>query len=144
MARILVVDDSATVRRVAQRALDSAGFEVVLASDGREGLEVASATVPDLVITDFVMPHMNGFQLVQALRGIANLARVPVVLMSAKADRIGEGFVAQTGALDAITKPFSPEALIAVATHALARVAASASAQAPSPAIDLRRTIEAE
>src|SRR5687767_10998723 len=119
MARILVVDDSITIRRVVERALTSAGFEVMLAEDGRDALERASASPPDLVITDFVMPHLNGFQFVQALRGIANLADVPVVLMSAKADRIGEGFVAQTGALDAITKPFSPEALIAVATHAL-------------------------
>lgn len=122
--RILVVDDSTTVRRVVERTLLGAGFEVLLAVDGREGLEVASAKVPDLVLVDFVMPHMNGFQLCQALRAIDNLARVPVVLMSAKADRIGDGFLAQTGAVDAITKPFSPEALLAVTTHALARAAA--------------------
>lgn len=121
--RILVVDDSATVRRVVERTLASAGFEVALAADGREGLEVASGAPPDLLLVDFVMPHMNGFQLCQALRAIDNLAHVPVVLMSAKADRIGEGFLAQTGALDAITKPFSPEALLAVTTHALARAA---------------------
>jgi DNA-binding response OmpR family regulator len=121
--RVLVVDDSTTVRRVAQRALADAGFEVVLAADGREGFEAAGRTSPDLVIVDFVMPHMNGFQMCQALRGIANLAHVPIVLMSAKADRIGEGFLSQTGAVDAITKPFSPEALLAVATHALAKAA---------------------
>jgi DNA-binding response OmpR family regulator len=121
--RVLVVDDSSTVRRVVERTLIDAGFDVLLAADGREGLEVASARVPDLVLVDFVMPHMNGFQLCQALRAIDNLARVPVVLMSAKADRIGDGFLAQTGAVDAITKPFSPEALLAVATHALARAA---------------------
>ncbi|MDQ3036194.1 MAG: response regulator, partial [Myxococcota bacterium] len=122
--RILVVDDSTTVRRVVERTLREAGFEVCLAADGREGLDVASAKVPDLVLVDFVMPHMNGFQLCQALRSIDNLARVPIVLMSAKADRIGDGFLAQTGAVDAITKPFSPEALLAVTTHALARAAA--------------------
>ncbi|WP_236604679.1 DUF4388 domain-containing protein [Sandaracinus amylolyticus] len=129
--RVLVVDDSSTVRRVVERTLVQAGFEVVLAADGREGLERASATVPDLVLVDFVMPHMNGFQLCQALRGIDNLARVPVVLMSAKADRIGDGFLAQTGALDAITKPFSPEALLAVTTHAMARAAAQSSPPPP-------------
>ncbi|AKF07801.1 two-component response regulator [Sandaracinus amylolyticus] len=119
------------MRRVVERTLVQAGFEVVLAADGREGLERASAMVPDLVLVDFVMPHMNGFQLCQALRGIDNLARVPVVLMSAKADRIGDGFLAQTGALDAITKPFSPEALLAVTTHAMARAAAQSSPPPP-------------
>lgn len=130
--RILVVDDSATVRRVVERTLVGAGFEVELAVDGRDGLEVATAMVPDLVLLDFVMPHMNGFQLCQALRAVDNLARVPVVLMSAKADRIAEGFLAQTGAVDAITKPFSPEALLAVTSHALAR-AAELSTPPPTP-----------
>jgi CheY-like chemotaxis protein len=119
--RILVVDDSATIRRVVERTLRGAGYEVELASDGREALEKVQADVPDLVITDFVMPHMNGLRFVQAMRQVQNLADVPVVLMSAKADKIGDGFVAQTGALDAITKPFSPEALLAFTGHALAR-----------------------
>src|SRR6478609_6097014 len=107
--------------------LTSAGFDVELAADGKEGLERAAARTPDLVLTDFVMPHMNGLRFIQSLRAIHNLASVPVVLMSAKADRIGESFVAQTGALDAITKPFSPEALLAVTTHALAPRPPSAS-----------------
>lgn len=130
--RVLVVDDSRTVRRVVERMLVSAGFEVDLAADGKEALERATARAPDLVLTDFVMPHMNGLRFVQSLRAVSNLASVPVVLMSAKADRIGESFVAQTGALDAITKPFSPEALLAVATHALARAEAE-SMPPPAP-----------
>ncbi len=121
--RVLVVDDSATVRRVVGRTLGQAGYEVSLAADGREALDRAQAQVPDLVLVDFVMPHMNGLRFVQAMRQVANLAHVPVVLMSAKADKIGDGFVAQTGALDAITKPFSPEALLAVTGHALSRAA---------------------
>ena len=116
-----MVDDSRTIRRVVARTLSEAGFDVELAADGREALELATARVPDLVLTDFVMPHMNGLRFIQSLRAVHNLAAVPVVLMSAKADRIAESFVTQTGALDAITKPFSPEALLAVATHALAR-----------------------
>jgi DNA-binding response OmpR family regulator len=133
--RILVVDDSRTVRRVVERALVAAGFDVELAVDGREALERATQHVPDLVLTDFVMPNMNGLRFVQSLRGIANLKSVPVVLMSAKADKIGESFVLQTGALDAITKPFSPEALLAVATNALARADAD-STPPPAPTLD--------
>jgi CheY-like chemotaxis protein len=119
--RILVVDDSATVRRVVSRTLRDAGYEVSLAADGREALERVQAQVPDLVLVDFVMPHMNGLRFVQAMRQVQNVADVPVVLMSAKADKIGDGFLAQTGALDAITKPFSPDALLAVTGHALTR-----------------------
>ena len=129
--RILVVDDSSTVRRVVERTLMEAGFEVSLAGDGREGLERAHEVVPDLVLVDFVMPQMNGFQMCQAMRQVANLAGVPVVLMSAKADRIAESFIAQTGALDAISKPFSPEALLAVTTHALAKAAQRDAAPKP-------------
>ncbi len=131
MPRVLVVDDSATIRRVARRTLSQAGFEVLLAGDGREALELVQREVPDLVLVDFVMPHMNGLKLVQAMRRIANLEHVPVVLMSAKADKIGDGFLAQTGALDAIGKPFSPEALLTVTEHALTR----ASDTEPPPAM---------
>ncbi|MCZ7683931.1 MAG: response regulator [Sandaracinaceae bacterium] len=136
--RVLVVDDSATVRRVVGRTLGQAGYEVSLAADGREALDRAQAQVPDLVLVDFVMPHMNGLRFVQAMRQVANLAHVPVVLMSAKADKIGDGFVAQTGALDAITKPFSPEALLAVTGHALSR-AAERSTERDTPPLSLRR-----
>ncbi|MBX3268881.1 MAG: response regulator [Sandaracinaceae bacterium] len=121
MARVLVVDDSATVRRVVRRTLTQAGFDVSAAADGREGLELAQREPPDIVLVDFVMPQMNGLKFVQAMRRIANLEHVPVVLMSAKADKIGDGFLAQTGALDAIGKPFSPEALLTVTEHALSR-----------------------
>lgn len=140
--RILVVDDSATVRRVVGRTLTQAGYEVRLAKGGREALDDAQAHAPDLVLTDFVMPHMNGLRFVQAMRQIANLSAVPVVLMSAKADKIGDGFVAQTGAIDAITKPFSPEALLAVTGHALSRWAEPAArhdTERPPPSSEIER-----
>jgi DNA-binding response OmpR family regulator len=135
--QVLVVDDSRTVRRVVERTLRAAGFDVVLAADGKEALDRAGERTPDLVLTDFVMPGMNGLRFVQSMRAVANLASVPVVLMSAKADRIGESFVAQTGALDAITKPFSPEALLAVTTNALARAEAMSMPPPPPLAEDV-------
>ena len=132
MPRVLVVDDSATIRRVVRRTLSQAGFDVDVACDGRDGLDLAQRDVPDLVLVDFVMPHMNGLKFVQAMRRVSNLEHVPVVLMSAKADKIGDGFLAQTGALDAINKPFSPEALLTVTEHALTR----ASDTEPPPPLD--------
>lgn len=136
MVRVLVVDDSATVRRVVRRTLSQAGYEVSIAVDGKDALEIVQREVPDLVLVDFVMPIMNGLMFVHAMRRVANLEHIPVVLMSAKADKIGDGFLAQTGALDAISKPFSPAALLTVTEHALAR---SVDTDAPPPTEGLDR-----
>ena len=72
------------------------------------------------MLIDFVMPKLNGYQLAQAL-AVERLRTLPIVLMSAKADQIGERFIKSTGALDAITKPFAPEAIVTVVGHALSR-----------------------
>ncbi len=132
--RVLVVDDSPTIRKVVSAVLERHGFEAVQAADGQAALEklVGSARAVqndpadeaqkiDIVLVDFVMPRMNGFQLCRAIRNDAELRATPVVLMSAKSDRIREHFVQQTGAIDAITKPFEAQALIAVIENAIRR-----------------------
>jgi DNA-binding response OmpR family regulator len=133
--RVLVIDDSTTVRRVVSRTLTEAGYEAHQAADGREGLEMVQRLAPDLVLLDYVMPHMDGLAFMKALRGIHNLRHVPVVLMSARADRLAESFCRDTGALDAISKPFGPDALLAMTANALdrARRAARESAGEAEP-----------
>lgn len=123
-SRILVVDDSPTIRNVVSDILERHGYEPQLASDGQDALDALSSgeVKADLVLVDFVMPRMNGYQFCRALRENAELATTPVVLMSAKADRIREQFVQQTGAFDAISKPFDSRALVAVVENALRRV----------------------
>ena len=102
------------------------------ASDGQAALEKLSQAADsqgdedgvapiDLVLVDFVMPRMNGFQFCRAVRETARLRTTPIVLMSAKSDRIRDHFVEQTGAMDAITKPFDAQALIAVIENAIKR-----------------------
>jgi len=124
-ARILVVDDSNTIRRVVCGILERHGFEPAPAADGQLAVEaLTSAETPfDLVLLDFVMPKMNGFQFCRAIRAREEWKRLPVLLMSAKTDRIREQFVQQTGAIDAITKPFDAQALVAAVENALKRVA---------------------
>jgi DNA-binding response OmpR family regulator len=123
---ILVIDDSPTIRKVVSANLRKAGYRVEVAGDGQEGLELAKELSPRLILLDFVMPRMNGFQFCLAMRKVQGLARVPVVLMSAKGDKIGAKFIQQMGAVDSITKPFSPEALLAVSGHVLAKYSSMA------------------
>jgi CheY-like chemotaxis protein len=118
-ARVLVVDDSPTIRRVVAAALQGAGYDVVVAAGGEAGLSEARAARPDLVLLDFVMPGMNGYQFIKAMDGDDALLSVPVVLMCTRSDQIGDAALRQMGVLDTITKPFSPEAILAVATWAL-------------------------
>jgi DNA-binding response OmpR family regulator len=126
--RILVVDDSSTIRSVVSAILEKSGYEPRVAADGQDAYEaLASGDVKaDLVLLDFVMPRMNGYEFCRALRANAELAATPVVLMSARADHIREHFVQQTGALDAITKPFDRQALVTVIDNALRKVNAKA------------------
>ncbi|MCA9589350.1 MAG: response regulator [Myxococcales bacterium] len=133
--RILVVDDSPTIRRVVCSILERQGYDAAQAIDGEDALEalVSGEVKADLLLVDFVMPRLNGYQLCRELRARPELAAMPVVLMSAKGDRIREQFVSQTGALDAITKPFDPRALVAVIENALRRASAGRGSSARLP-----------
>ena len=133
--RVLVVDDSPTIRRVVGAVLERRGFEAIPAADGQAALDrLLSSTSGgggdgqpdtkiDVVLLDFVMPRMNGFQLCRAIRQNDELRSMPVILMSAKSDHIRDHFVQQTGAIDAITKPFDARALVAVVENAVRRAA---------------------
>jgi DNA-binding response OmpR family regulator len=132
----LVVDDSPTIRKVVESVLRARGFETLTAGDGREALDLLSEHHVDLVLLDFVMPVMNGFQFCRELRANKATERLPVVLMSAKGDKIRGQFVEQTGAIDAITKPFDPRALLAVVENALRKPTSTSPRSEPPPARD--------
>lgn len=101
-------------------ALAAAGYEVETAVDGADGLERVQRGRFDLMLVDFVMPRLNGYQVAQAMRAIPGLQRLPIVLVSAKAEQIGERFVSQTGASSVLQKPFTPQALLDAVARALA------------------------
>lgn len=123
--RVLVVDDNATLRRIMRRVLEAAGYEVETAADGAEGLERAQRERFDLMLVDFVMPRLNGYQVVQAMRSLPALQELPVVLVSARAEQIGERFVTQTGALAVVQKPFTPDELTRAVGRAFEGIAAA-------------------
>ena len=121
--KVLVIDDSPTILKVVQLVLAKAGYEVQTAADGEAGITQARQSKPDLILLDFVMPKMNGYQVCRAIAEDSDLKDVPVVLMSAKGDQVGERFVKVMGIVDYITKPFSPEAITAVVTHTINKYA---------------------
>jgi len=108
---VLVADDDAWLLRMVHTVLEKRGYSVELASDGEEAIERAIARPPDLLITDVMMPRMDGWTLVRALRARAELIHLPVIFLTALSsdeDRI-RGF--RLGADDFLPKPFRFEEL---------------------------------
>ncbi len=112
-ARVLVADDNADMREYLARLLRSAGYRVTTVTDGQAALDAVRVTVPDLVISDVMMPRLDGLGLVAALRGDARTAAVPVLLLSARAGQEASIEGLQAGADDYLVKPFSAAELLA-------------------------------
>lgn len=135
--RLLVVDDDAWILRMVTTVLEKRGYEIITAQDGEDGFEKAVAEKPDLVITDVMMPKMDGWTLVKALRSKADFAFTPVIFLTALGsdeDRI-KGF--RLGADDYLPKPFRFEELDLRVANALRRrqqVESTTRAQARAPA----------
>jgi signal transduction histidine kinase len=111
-AEVLLVDDNADMRRL---LADLVGkhYRIRLASNGREALEKLRERVPDLVLTDVMMPEMTGTELCSAIKSNPQLARVPVMLVTSKAEREMKIKGLELGADDYVTKPFHPRELLA-------------------------------
>ena len=109
---VLVVDDDPVILRLLQVNFELEGIEVVTAPDGEEGLKIAQSEPPDLVISDIMMPKVNGLELLAALRSSPDTAAMPVILLSAKAQVADVQRGLELGADDYVTKPFDPLELI--------------------------------
>lgn len=111
-ATILVIDDERTLRQTVRAVLHFAGYEVLDAPDGLTGIKVAEEAQPDLIISDVLMPGMNGFDLLKTLRQNPATAAIPVVLVTALSehDSMRQGMT--LGADDYLMKPFRPEDLL--------------------------------
>ena len=109
---ILVVDDSATVRKLISGKLQKCGHQVFCSSDGVEAMERLKSLVPDLVLLDISMPRMDGYQVCRQIRGQAALANIPVVMISGKDGFFDKVRGRMAGTTGYITKPFGPETLM--------------------------------
>ena len=109
---VLVVDDDPVILRLLQVNFELEGIEVTTAVDGEEGLKLVQTDRPDLVISDIMMPKVNGLELLAALRSSPDTASLPVILLSAKAQVADVQRGLELGADDYVTKPFDPLELI--------------------------------
>jgi len=110
--KILNIDDSPTVQRLIEMILSSQGYQVVLASDGEEGIIKAKSERPALILVDFVMPKMNGYQVCKTLKDDPEFRDTPIILVTSKGDKVGSKFVDVLGISEYFTKPFQPEELL--------------------------------
>lgn len=112
-ARVLVADDNADMREYLVRLLRNAGYQVDAVVDGQEALEQIRAELPDLVVSDVMMPRLDGLALVSALRAETRTVAVPVLLLSARAGQEASIEGLQAGADDYLVKPFAAAELLA-------------------------------
>lgn len=112
MQSVLAVDDSPSIRSLVTYVLEQAGFDVVVAEDGREALDYAQQHTVDLVLTDINMPNLDGIDLIKELRALPHYKFVPMLVLTTESgtDKKMEGKAA--GATGWIVKPFDPVQLV--------------------------------
>lgn len=111
--RILVVEDEAELVKAIQIRLDQAGYEALVAYDGQEGLEKARKEKPDLIILDLMLPKMDGYKACGLLKNDARYAKIPIIMLTARAQESDEKLGLELGADAYITKPFQHELVLA-------------------------------
>ncbi|THD44886.1 MAG: response regulator [Bradyrhizobium sp.] len=113
-SKILIVDDSLTSRNLMWLALTSAGYKVVHAINGEDGLAKAEQENPDMVVTDLNMPKLDGLGFTKKLRAIERFRELPIVILTTETERRKKVEAAGAGATAWLTKPFETETLLAM------------------------------
>lgn len=149
--KILVMDDSPLVRKLAEVSLQEAGYEVYTAADGEEGLKIAEEIKPDLILVDFIMPKMTGSQVCKLIRENETLKDIPIILITGKGETVGQTFIEKYGILDYFIKPFKSEELVERINQVLSKApeVKEISEEVPaftyeSPEIEIKEVEEAE
>jgi CheY-like chemotaxis protein/class 3 adenylate cyclase len=118
--RILIVDDSAAIRHLVADCLRRQGFSIETAVDGQDGFEKASQKPPELILTDYDMPRMTGFELVMALRKQAKTRDIPMVMLTARDSSRDQAQMRAAGLTSYLVKPFGNDKCIAIVERVLA------------------------
>ena len=113
MSDILAVDDSSFVTKVVKSALEAVGFTVTIAGDGLEALGIAKRQTFELVLTDMVMPKMDGLQLIRELRAMSNFRFTPIIVLTSDHAPNTKAAARSVGATGFLAKPFDRDKLVA-------------------------------
>jgi two-component system, OmpR family, alkaline phosphatase synthesis response regulator PhoP len=122
--KLLVVEDEISISTLLQFNLEQAGFQVVTAMDGKDGLEKAESEIPDLIILDLMLPEMDGLEVCKELR--SRKLNIPILMLTAKDDEFDKVLGLELGADDYMTKPFSPREVVARVKAILRRTVVTA------------------
>jgi two-component system, OmpR family, alkaline phosphatase synthesis response regulator PhoP len=133
--KILVVEDEPDIRKLVQYNLAQERFKVLEAEDGEQALKIVQRDKPHLLILDLMLPGLSGIELCRILRDRTDTARLPILMLTAKAGETDRVLGLEMGADDYLTKPFSPRELVA-RVRAILRRAASAAQTESMPAYD--------
>ena len=133
--KILVVDDEPSVLKVLKRRLESKNYDVITAEDGLEGLEKALESKPDLIISDIMMPTMDGYTFIKKLKAKPGFSRIPVIILTAK-EKMQDLFLFEgIKECDYIVKPFETEELLNKIVQLLQRVDEHLGPGSPAPSV---------
>ncbi len=111
-ATILVVDDSPTEVHIFKKILEKQGYNIIIAKDGQEGVEVASQVHPDLILMDVVMPVLNGFQATRQIKNNEGTSDIPVIMVTTKDQQTDINWGMRQGANEYLVKPVAPAELL--------------------------------
>lgn len=120
VVKVLVIDDSNTIRRSAEIFLKQGGYDVVLAEDGFDALSKVNDHEPNVIFCDILMPRLDGYQTCAIIKRNPRFARTPVIMLSSKDGLFDKARGRMVGSQDYLTKPFTKDQLLqAVAQHAI-------------------------
>jgi len=112
-AKILIVDDEKNIVEAIRYNLEKAGFRALVASSGKQALELAQREIPDCITLDVMLPEMDGLEVCRQLRQDSRTKRIPVIMLTVKQEETDKIVGLELGADDYVTKPFSPKELVA-------------------------------
>ena len=110
--RILLVDDEEIIIKTVSARLEAAGYEMMVAMDGKEGLEKACSQHPDLILLDLILPGLDGYHICKSLKSDTRYQKIPVILLTARAGEKDEKLGLDVGADRYIRKPFQTQGLL--------------------------------
>src|SRR5690606_33395566 len=112
MKKILIIEDNSEIRETTQEILELADYDVIVAGNGKEGVEMVKSHAPDLIICDVMMPVLDGFGVLRILSRNPDTSSIPFIFLTAKADKKDVRKGMNLGADDYITKPFDESELL--------------------------------